>query len=325
MESNTKNRKARKQIESMVSRAFIGMELAAGEDALQELKEGWFNVAYQVRLADGREVVLKIAPPPGVEIMGYEHNIMGTEVAAMRLVRQNPRIPVPEIYFYDDTHELCDADYFFMQKLAGDNLEHVKASMPAETQTAIELRIGEIVRAINGFPGTYFGYPGSPLLRAATWKEAFIKIVESVLEDGARKNVCYEFGYDELRATIRKHAPALEEVISPCLVHWDAWNSNFFVQDGEITGILDFERALWAEPLMEAQFRDIGGNRVVNSLRGYGKTSFTHTEEQRNQLYSLHLALVMNTECYYRNYDSDFAFKISSLLMNDSMAWLKAN
>jgi len=187
------------------------------------------------------------------------------------------------------------------------------------------LRIGEIIRAINSFPGTYFGLPGTPALRAATWKEAFIKIVESVLEDGARKNVVYDYSYNELRAAILKHAPALEEVTAPCLVHWDAWNSNFFVQDGKITGILDFERALWADPLMEAQFRDIGGNRVANCLRGYGKTSFTFPEEQRNQLYSLHLALVMNTECYYRNYDSDFAFQISRLMMNDSMAWLKAN
>jgi aminoglycoside phosphotransferase (APT) family kinase protein len=325
VESKTKNRKAREQIESMVTRAFSGLGLATGEDAVLELKEGWFNVAYQLRLADGREVVLKIAPPPGIEIMGYEQDIMATEVAAMRLVHQNPLIPVPEIYFYDDAHDLCDADYFFMEKLTGDNLEHIKSSLPIETQAAIEMRIGEIIRAINSYPGTYFGYPGSPGLRAATWKEAYVKIVESVLEDGFRKNVIYDFMYEEIRAVILKHTPALDEVKAPCLVHWDAWNSNFFVKDGKITGILDFERALWAEPLMEAQFRDIGGHRVENSLRGYGKTSFTHAEEQRNQLYSLYLALVMNTECYYRDYDDDFAFTISRMLMQDSMKWLKAH
>ena len=68
----------------MVLRAFGGMGLAAGEDAVTELKEGWFNVAYNVKLADGREVVLKIAPPQDVEVMSYEKNIMYTEVTAMR-------------------------------------------------------------------------------------------------------------------------------------------------------------------------------------------------------------------------------------------------
>lgn len=325
MESKTKNRKTRRQIEAMAARAFGGIALADGEDAVMELKEGWFNAAYQVRLADGREVILKIAPPQGAEILQYEKNIMATEVASMRLARQNPAIPVPEIYCFDDAHDLCDADYFFMEKLAGDNLEHVKASLPPEMQAAIDMRIGEIVRAINGFSGVYFGYDGNPDLRAATWKEAFIKIVDSVLDDAARKNAAFDYGYDEIRAAVQKHAPALEEITEPCLVHWDAWNPNFFVRDGEVTGILDFERALWAEPLMEAQFRYFGGDRISDAMRGYGKTSFTFAEEQRNQLYSLHLALVMHTECFYRHYDTDDVFNFSRQYIGATMAWLKAN
>src|SRR6478609_4450885 len=101
MESKTKNRKTREQVARMVERAFGGTTLAAGEDAVRELTEGWFNAAYDVRLADGREVILKIAPPPAAEVLAYEQNIMTTEVAAMRLVRANPAIPVPEIYYFD--------------------------------------------------------------------------------------------------------------------------------------------------------------------------------------------------------------------------------
>jgi len=325
MESKTKNKKSRKQIESMAVRAFNGLGLASSEEAVAELKQGWFNAAYNVTLADGREVILKIAPPQGAEVMIYEKNIMATEVASMRLVKRNPVIPVPEIYFFDNAHDLCDSDYFFMEKIYGDNLEHVKASLPDDTQESIDLHIGEIIREINSFPGTYFGYDGNSDLRADTWKEAFIKIVDSVLEDAARKNVMFDFGYDEIRAAILKHAPALDEITSPCLVHWDAWNPNFFINDGRITGIIDFERALWAEPLMEAQFRPFFGEGVTSSMRGYGKTSFTIAEEQRNHLYSLHLALVMNTECFYRNYDTDDVFNFSRQFIGATMEWLKAN
>jgi aminoglycoside phosphotransferase (APT) family kinase protein len=290
-----------------------------------ELKDGWFNAAYTIRLADGREVILKIAPPQNAEVLLYEKNIMATEVATMRLVRQNPAIPVPEIYFFDDAHDVCDSDYFFMEKIAGDNLEHVKASLSLETQASLELHIGAIIREINGFTGTYFGYPGNPDLRATSWKEAFITIVESVLQDGARKNVAYDYGYDQIRAAILRHTPSLEEITTPCLVHWDAWDPNFFVKEGRIAGIIDFERALWAEPLMEAQFRPLFGDGITNSMRGYGKTSFTFEEEQRCHLYSLHLALVMNTECYYRDYDTDFVYNLSRQLMGVTMDWLKAN
>ncbi len=326
MESKTKNRQTRAKIEGMVAKAFNGLTLADGEDAVLELKDGWFNASYKIRLADGRQVVLKIAPPKGAEIMLYEKNIMATEVATMHLIRKNPAIPVPEIYYFDNAHDLCDADYFFMEHMTGNSLEHVNDSLTPETRASVEWHIGEIIREINGFPGTYFGYDGNPDLRADTWKEAFTKIVESVLEDAARKNVVFDFGYDELRAAILKHAPALEEITTPCLVHWDAWNPNFFVQDGKITGIIDFERALWAEPLMEAQFRaPFLGQGIPPSLHGYGKTSFTFAEEQRNHLYALHLALVMHTECFYRNYDTDEIFNISRQFIGVAMEWLKAN
>jgi aminoglycoside phosphotransferase (APT) family kinase protein len=326
MESKTKNKKTREQIEGMVRRAFDGLGLADGDDAVTELKEGWFNAAYNIRLSDDREVILKIAPPQDAEVMTYEKNLMATEVSAMRLVRQNPLIPAPEVYFFDQARDLCDADYFFMEKIQGENLEHAKADLSAEVLQAIEFRIGEIVREINRFPGSYFGYDGNPDLRAETWKDAFLKIIDSLLEDAARKNVPFDFSHEELRDAVVSHTPALDEVTQPCLVHWDAWNLNFFVKDGRVTGILDFERALWADPLMEAQFRALFfGGGITPSLRGYGKTAFTFAEEQRSYLYVLHLALVMNIEHYYRNYDTDSVLNMSRQFIGQAMQWLKAN
>jgi hypothetical protein len=45
MESKTKNTKTRPQIAAMAARAFGGTALADGEDAVRELKDGWFNAA----------------------------------------------------------------------------------------------------------------------------------------------------------------------------------------------------------------------------------------------------------------------------------------
>jgi aminoglycoside phosphotransferase (APT) family kinase protein len=309
----------------MAARAFGAVGLAPGEEAVAELKDGWFNVVYDVRLADGRQVVLKIAPPVGAEVMTYERNIMETEVSSMRRVHENPAIPVPRIYFFDQARDLCDADYFFMEKLRGDNLGRVKSDLPPAVRAKIEGRIGEIIRAINGVTGTYFGYPGNPALRSASWRSAFAGIVESILEDGRRKDADYGHDPDEIRAVVAKHAPALEGVKTPRLVHWDAWDPNFFVEDGEVTGLVDFERALWGDPLMEAQFRPLFGEGTANILSGYGKTRFSSEEEQRCHLYTLHLALVMSTECSYRSYDTDFVDKLSRFLLATSLEWLARN
>jgi len=322
MESKTKNRKTRQQIEKMVARTFGNITLASDEDAIQELKDGWFNAAYILRLSDAKQVVLKIAPPQHAEVMTYEKNLMTTEVESMRLVAQNPNIPVPKIYYFDTAKDLCDSDYFFMEKVDGDNLEHIYATLPTEMKAQIDQQIGHIIREVNQFIGSYFGYDGNPDLRGQSWRETFIKIMDSMLEDGIRKNTDYcGFSIDDIRATIQKHASALDEVTTPRLCHWDAWNPNIFVKDGRVTGVIDFERALWGDPLIEAQFRMVGSE----SLKGYGKTTFTHTEDQRCQLYNLHLGILMKTECDYRHYETDHISNVSKAFILPAMRWLMEN
>lgn len=324
MESRTKNRKTRQQLEKMAKRAFGGVGIAPGGDAVQELKEGWFNVAYDIKLADGRNVILKIAPPEDAEIMAYEKNIMETEVSSMRLVRSNPAIPVPEIYFYDQARDLVDADYFFMERLHGENLERAKGRLPPDELSRIMAETGRIVREINGFKGAYFGYPGNRELRADDWPAAFELILDSVLEDGRRKGVDYRRDRADIREAALRHFAALDEVAEPRLVHWDAWDSNFFVAEGKVTGLLDFERALWGDPLMEAQFRPFSGIGPTDARRGYEKTELTLPEEKRCKLYDLHLALILVTECAYRCYDTDAVRDAGLGLLDETMGWLSS-
>jgi aminoglycoside phosphotransferase (APT) family kinase protein len=324
MNSITKNTKTRAQIEAMAARAFAGMALDPSADAVREITDGWFNATYRIRLADGRGVMLKIAPPRHIAVMAYEQNIMATEVATMRLVRSTPTIPVPAIYAFDDSHELCDAPYFFMEQIDGESFELVKAHLSPAAQASLEQQIGAILREINHFSGTYFGYPGNPTLQAPHWKDAFIKIVDSVLEDAARKAVVYDYDYAAIRAAVGRHAAVLEEITTPRLVHWDSCHANFLVKDGRVVGVIDFERALWADPLMEVQFRPLFGEGNPNTMRGYGKTSLSRAEAHRCQLYTLYLALIMHAENAYRKYDTHGAYTLSRQLLRATMDWLQA-
>jgi aminoglycoside phosphotransferase (APT) family kinase protein len=84
-----------------------------GADWVSELGHGWFNVAYRIRRRDGENVVLKVAPPPAVEVLSYEGGAMAVELTALELIRQHGRVPVPAVHYADHSRELCDADYFF--------------------------------------------------------------------------------------------------------------------------------------------------------------------------------------------------------------------
>ncbi len=82
------------ELDALVRGAF-GPRAATASAA--ELTDGTYNTAYVVRLTDGREAVLKIAPDPAADVLTYEHDIMRTEVEFYERVRAETTCPVPEV------------------------------------------------------------------------------------------------------------------------------------------------------------------------------------------------------------------------------------
>jgi aminoglycoside phosphotransferase (APT) family kinase protein len=114
---------------------------------------------------------------------------------------------------------------------------------------------------------------------------------------------------------VRDNAHSLDAVTEPAFIEWDLWDPNVMVRDGRITGIVDHERALYGDPLMEAGFVAVEMPELPGDLdgflRGYGKDAFTDTERLRRRLYNLHLTLVMVVETVFRGHTTsdqyDFA------------------
>lgn len=304
MGSKTKNNQNMDMLEEMVSKAFNGTRISKKENSIIELKEGYFNVAYFIQLEDGKEVILKIAPPANAEIMSYEKNIMRTEVKTMQFVKEKTNVPIPYIYYYDDSKTLCSAEYFFMEKIDGTSYSSIKESLYDKERNNIENQIGKYNSDINEITGKYFGYDGQKQTQGLSWKQVFVKLINDVLKDGEKKKVDIGLPYEKVRETLQRFASYLEPVTTPHLVHWDLWDGNIFVKNGEITGIIDFERAMWADPLIEHYFKEIDKTSEA-FLKGYGKLSFSDDEIIRRMLYNIHLFLVMIIECAYRNYADD--------------------
>ncbi len=162
MESITKNRQPIGVLRAMVARAYSPDLVPAGDDWVSELGYGWFNVVYRMRLRDGRAVVLKIAPPLAVEVMTYEHGAMAIELAALRLITERTDVPVPTVEFADQSHELCDADHFFMPYIDADNLGIIRAELPAADPDSYHEALGAANRELNSIRGGDFGPLAGP-------------------------------------------------------------------------------------------------------------------------------------------------------------------
>ncbi|GIF05202.1 phosphotransferase family protein [Actinoplanes siamensis] len=303
MESITKNRQPLAVLRAMTERAYGAGEVPDGDDWCAELGHGWFNVAYRIRLRSGRQAVLKIAPPPHVEVMTYEHGAMATELAALRLIRAATGVPVPTVDFADRSHELCDADWFCMEYIDADNLGMLRDKHSRQERAAYDEALGALNRELNTIRGTHFGPLAGPGF--ATWRSAFTDMVEGVLRDGERRSVDLGHDYAAVRAVIAAHADTLDEVTEPRFVEWDMWDNNVMVRDGRIVAIIDHERAFFGDPLIEAGFTGSEVPAYGDStafIRGYGRGPATENERVRRRLYCLYLVLIMTIETAYRNF-----------------------
>jgi aminoglycoside phosphotransferase (APT) family kinase protein len=303
MDSLTKNRQSLPALRAMTSRAYGVDQVPPGDDWAAELGHGRFNVAYRIRLRDGRHVVLKIAPPPDVEVLTYERGAMATELAALALIRSHTSVPVPAVDFADTSRDLCGADYFFMTYLDADNFGIVRETLPASTRNACDEALGAVTRELNAIRGAAFGPLTAP--RDPSWRTVFTGLVEDVLRDGRRREADLGRDYDTVRAALAEHADCLDAVTEPRFVEWDLWDNNVMIRDGRIVGIIDHERAFYGDPLIEAGFvateLPAFGNPAA-FRRGYGVPTPTPDERRRLRLYALHRTLVMVVETAYRGH-----------------------
>ncbi len=316
MESLTKYRQSEETLRIMTEKC-----LAPGRMiSCQELTEGYFNMAYEITLDDGRTAILKIAPSKEVRVMTYEKNIMHSEVEAMRLARRRPGICVPEIYASDDSCTICDSPYFFMEKLRGRSLSSVKDGMAEDVVQEIYRETGRVLRLVNGIVCPRFGYPGQAEYQGDAWYPVFRKMILGGISDARRGNVDLKISPEKILEKLEEDRGIFEEVTVPVLVHWDCWDGNLFVEDGKLTGIIDWERCLWADPLMEVGFRTYAPNRAFQE--GYGLTVFDKGQQRRALWYDVYTMLLVALECEYRKYDTMEMYEWSTGVLAEQFAKL---
>jgi aminoglycoside phosphotransferase (APT) family kinase protein len=327
MESLTKRKLEPAEIEALVERAFPG----AAVDAAVELTDGWFNAVYAVELADGRETVLKVAPPPGTRVLTYEAELMRTEIEFCERAA-TAGVPVPELLFHDGSRELIESDYLFLGRLRGRPLETLTEELTDEQIAGLRYEIGHAVAQLHRVTGRRFGYLRAP---HPTWRRAFLAMLGDLLADARELATPLPRSCDEIAAVAAATSDALDAVREPRLVHFDLWDANVFVveRDGRfaLEGIIDGERAFYGDPLAEAVA--LAPNLVLDDapalVAGYeaagGRFGRDRAAGRRLALYALYLGVVVCTEAPTRGYGPDHAHVLrwGAGLIEDNLAQLE--
>lgn len=299
----TKNRQTEDTIRRMALAAFPEKQM----ESCTELTEGMCNTAYLVRFADGSRSVLKIAPAGRQGLMSNEVNLMDAEVNAMRIVRKSGAVKVADVQYYDKSGTLCDGNYFFMEVLDGQSYVSVKDQLTEEEQAAIGYEIGVAERRITSIPGEKYGLLGEETCRYQSLFDFVLHLMSNVISDAERKNIAVGVPFEEILTELQADRMIFEEVTQPVLVHWDMWEGNIFVKEKQISGIIDWERAMWGEALMDDRFRR--HTRTAEFLKGYGMEYITAAQMRRIWWYDVFLYLTMMTEGAFRGYEDDSQYR----------------
>lgn len=167
-------------------------------------------------------------------------------------------------------------------------------------QAEIHYQIGHYTRLMNRICGERFGYYGQPEKQGSNWYQVFRGMLEDIFSDAKRKNILLPVSEEILLALYDSRRTVFEKVTTPRLVHWDIWAGNVFLKDNKVSGIIDFERCLWADELMEVGFRTYGFEQAF--FDGYGMQALDEEQRCRAKWYDIYLFLINSLESDYRGY-----------------------
>jgi Ser/Thr protein kinase RdoA (MazF antagonist) len=305
VDSRTKRHLSDAELDALARRA-----VGAGVHSATELTDGYANAVWRLTLQDGREVVLKLSPPPDLDQLSYERNLLRMEAAAYKLTAATG-VPMAELLVAGFDDPVLGGDYLMLSALSGVSWNDVKP----EGEDALRRELGRHLAAFNAVTGEVFGYPHAGIV-GATWREAFLAMVAALLGDTERYPTPLPRSVEEIMAVVKGASPVLDEVITPRLVHFDVWAGNVFLDltgPPRIQAIIDHERAFWGDPLAEFvtptifdELRDddplLAGYREVTPLE------LTPAALTRLDLYRAYLYLILLVEAGPRQYpESDYA------------------
>ncbi|MEM8857069.1 MAG: aminoglycoside phosphotransferase family protein [Chloroflexota bacterium] len=300
MNSFTKRDFSDTEIELMV-RSILGD--SAEIQHTTPLTAGWFNTAYAIKFASPHPyMVLRIAPDSRLRMLQYEKDLMRLEVIAYQLLQdKDSEVYVPDLYGYNFDRTVVPHDFMLISEMLGfpyGSRTLNDQNDPYDRYDVYMEDLGQNIAQLRKITNDWFGLLDGKF-RSGSWRTTFLAMIGSVLEDGESFKVMLP--YAEMRDLIAAAAPALDEIMTPTLVHWDLWGGNVFVQDVSIhghvnvMGIIDWERAFWGDRAMESMLPCVEGNNAI--WAGLGESmEIGATAEIRRSLYRLYLQLVMVVE-----------------------------
>jgi len=264
--------------ETLVSLVLAHLDADPASLRFAPIRTGKHNASYWVESDQGR-YVLRIAPPDDAGFLFYERLMMRQEPALHDLVRARTTIPVADVVGYDFSRTRSDRDYLLMTALPGTPVSDVPDLSRAQWQRAL-YQVGEYLCQLHALTAAdclgieAHGYLGAhrPMEPQPNWADAFRLMWQALLDDVV---ACGSYTPGEgqaMRDLLDRHLEHFDRPVVPRLLHMDVWSQNILVDKaGNVTGLVDLDRALWGDVEIEFAVLDYCGISEPAFWEGYGQ------------------------------------------------------
>jgi Ser/Thr protein kinase RdoA (MazF antagonist) len=215
------------------------------------LDGGEVHSNFELRTADGRDLVLKV-------YRGELSWKLGKEAYLLELVRSRLSIPVPAIVHKGEAA-------LVMTRLPGRPARFTDAA-----PVAVAREVGAILRELHAITFEDFGYIET---RVTNPVSSNVEYMRRRIERKIRS------GPPALRDALERHFAEHEQAFAGCetavLCHNDAHDANVLVEGSRVTGLVDWENAVAADPILDLAkahaFSDRSSEETLEALvEGYG-------------------------------------------------------
>ena len=263
------------------------VDLGDGSTRLERSRTGRFNETYFVSGGEA-DVVIRIAPPSDSGFIFYERNMMAQEPRVHQLVLERTDVPAAEVLAYDTSHQKLPRDFLILERLPG---------VPVTEAGGVDAdrvwgRVGECLAQVHAIHADAYGYlgPHRVMEPQPDWGGAFQIMWNKLIDDIVACDGYVPEEADRMRRLLDRCSRWIDRGVPSSLLHMDVWHQNVLVGgDGGVTGLLDWDRAVWGDPEIEFAVLDYCGVSVPAFWEGYGRPRDTSGEAKlRNAIYLLY-------------------------------------
>ncbi|UCD29489.1 MAG: aminoglycoside phosphotransferase family protein [Planctomycetota bacterium] len=265
------------------------LHVPANQIRLEPCPTGKFNTTYFVAGID-RPLVLRIAPPDDPsQVLFYEYRMMRQEPGLHAEIQAHTDVPIPTIIAHDSSHKKIDRDYLIMEKMPGIPISDHPGLSRRHINNILH-QVGRALKQVHAIQGRQYGYVGEhkPMESQKDWTSAFVIMWNKLLDD---IEGCGGYSADQatyMRHLLDKHIKLFDRKVPASLLHMDVWAQNILADnEGNMTCLLDWDRALWGDPEIEFAVLDYCGISEPPFWEGYGSNRDTSSEAEVRQLFYL--------------------------------------